>query len=335
MTLLYQKSLRLSNASRQSSSVGQIVNLMSNDANRFAEFSMFVIRIWMVPIYLAIALAQLFALLGPPAVAGVVVLILGGWVNSRVMKKLHKLRTTQLSATDDRVMQTNEAILGIRIVKMNVWEGPIEARIDEYRKKELGKLKTQERYVAANRFAFFSIPIITALATFVSYSLLGGEMTAEKVFTSMALFNIMQMYLQELPRAVATLTQVAVAQRRLNDFLSKSELGAVEAGDVRQDAPGSDGFGSVLVERATFKWEESGPPILSAVNFKAASGQLAAIVGSVGAGKSTLLAALLGELAKTVGKVALRGRVALCSQQPWLISGTLKENVIFGRAYDE
>ena len=44
MTLLYQKSLRLSNAARQSSSVGQIVNLMSNDANRFAEFSMFVIR---------------------------------------------------------------------------------------------------------------------------------------------------------------------------------------------------------------------------------------------------------------------------------------------------
>ena len=35
---------RLSNAARQSSSAGQIVNLMSNDANRFAEFSMFVIR---------------------------------------------------------------------------------------------------------------------------------------------------------------------------------------------------------------------------------------------------------------------------------------------------
>jgi ABC-type multidrug transport system fused ATPase/permease subunit len=183
MTLLYQKSLRLSNAARQSSSVGQIVNLMSNDANRFAEFSMFVIRIWMVPIYLAIALLQLFSLLGTPAISGVVVLIVGGWVNSKVMKRLHRLRTTQLTATDDRVMQTNEAVLGIRIVKMNCWENPIEARIDDYRKKELGKLKTQERYIAANRFAFFSIPIITALATFVSYSLLGGEMTADKVRT--------------------------------------------------------------------------------------------------------------------------------------------------------
>ena len=68
----------------------------------------------------------------------------------------------------------------------------MQDRIGEYRKKELAKLRTQERYIAGNRFSFFSIPIITALATFISYSLLGGEMSAEKVFTSMALFNIMQ-----------------------------------------------------------------------------------------------------------------------------------------------
>ena len=57
-------------------------------------------------------------------------------------------------------------------------------RIGEYRKKELAKLRTQERYIAGNRFSFFSIPIITALATFISYSLLGGEMSAEKVRAS-------------------------------------------------------------------------------------------------------------------------------------------------------
>jgi ATP-binding cassette subfamily C (CFTR/MRP) protein 1 len=335
MTVLYRKALRLSNESRQTSSVGQIVNLMSNDANRFPEFSMFVIRIWMVPIYLLIALAQLFSLLGAPAFAGVVVLILGGWVNAQVMKRLHKLRTTQLTATDDRVMQTNEAILGIRIVKMNCWEEPIEKRIDDYRKRELSKLKTQERFIAGNRFAFFSIPIITALSTFVSYSLLGGQMTAEKVFTSMALFNIMQMYLQELPRAVATLTQVVVAQRRLSDFLSKSELDS-DPTDVRKDMPSNDGFGSTLIaDNASFKWDDTtSVPVLSGVNFKASGGELAAVVGSVGAGKSTLISCLLGELTKLNGRVELRGRVALCTQQPWLITATLKENILFGQPFD-
>ena len=218
---------------------------------------------------------------------------------------------------------------------MNCWEEPIEKRIDDYRKKELAKLKTQERFIAGNRFAFFSIPIITALSTFVSYSLLGGQMTAERVFTSMALFNIMQMYLQELPRAVATLTQVAVAQRRLSEFLDKSELDN-DPTDVRKDSPQNDGFGSALIETASFKWDDTtAVPSLSGVNFKASGGELAAVVGSVGAGKSTLLSSLLGELTKLTGRVELRGRVALCTQQPWLITGTLKENVIFGQAYDE
>ena len=61
----------------------------------------------------------------------------------------------------------------------------MQDRIGEYRKKELAKLRTQERYIAGNRFSFFSIPIVTALATFISYSLLGGEMSAEKVRASM------------------------------------------------------------------------------------------------------------------------------------------------------
>ena len=60
-----------------------------------------------------------------------------------------------------------------------------------------------------------------------------------------------------------------------------------------------------------------------------------AVVGSVGSGKSTLLSALLGEMSKRAGRVELRGRVALCTQQPWLITGTLKENVLFGLPYDD
>jgi hypothetical protein len=102
-----------------------------------------------------------------------------------LLRLLHRLRSTQLTATDERVLQTNEAFLGIRIVKMNCWEEPIEARIAGYRDNELAKLRKQELFVAANRFAFFSIPVLTAVGTFVSYSLTGGVMTAEKVFTSM------------------------------------------------------------------------------------------------------------------------------------------------------
>jgi ABC-type transport system involved in cytochrome bd biosynthesis fused ATPase/permease subunit len=61
-------------------------------------------------------------------------------------------------------------------------------------------------------------------------------------------------------------------------------------------------------------------------------GQLVAIVGPVGSGKSSLASALLGEMDQTHGApVAMRGSLAFCTQQAWIMNSTLRENVLFGR----
>ena len=45
--------------------------------------------------------------------------------------------------------------------------------------------------------------------------------------------------------------------------------------------------------------------------------------------------ALLRELPITSGSVRISGRVAYVSQQPWVFSGTLKENILFGKEFDK
>jgi ATP-binding cassette subfamily C (CFTR/MRP) protein 4 len=45
--------------------------------------------------------------------------------------------------------------------------------------------------------------------------------------------------------------------------------------------------------------------------------------------------ALLRELPVTSGNISLSGRVAYVSQQPWVFSGTLKENILFGKTFDK
>ena len=70
-------------------------------------------------------------------------------------------------------------------------------------------------------------------------------------------------------------------------------------------------------------------------NFKVKKGELVAIVGSVGSGKSSVLSALLGEMTRTQGSIRLSGTTAYCDQKPWIINTTLKENILFGYAYDE
>lgn len=74
---------------------------------------------------------------------------------------------------------------------------------------------------------------------------------------------------------------------------------------------------------------------LSNVSFTARQGQLHVVVGAVGSGKSSLLMTLLGELPTTAGSASLRCRSALSPQQPWVVTGTLRDNVVAGRPFDE
>ena len=46
--------------------------------------------------------------------------------------------------------------------------------------------------------------------------------------------------------------------------------------------------------------------------------------------QSTLLQCLIGELRPVEGSVEVCGRVSYASQQPWIYSGTVKDNVLFG-----
>lgn len=62
---------------------------------------------------------------------------------------------------------------------------------------------------------------------------------------------------------------------------------------------------------------------------------LVAVVGSVGSGKSSLLSAYLGEMDKLKGRVNTNGSIAYVSQQAWIQNATLRDNITFGKAFDQ
>ena len=63
-------------------------------------------------------------------------------------------------------------------------------------------------------------------------------------------------------------------------------------------------------------------------------GSLVGVCGSVGSGKSSLLLACLGQLKMISGKISRRGNCAYVSQQSWVESVSLKENILFGEKYE-
>jgi len=71
------------------------------------------------------------------------------------------------------------------------------------------------------------------------------------------------------------------------------------------------------------------------VNVSVNTGELVCVVGRVGSGKTSLIQAILGEMENAAGKIKVGGSIAYASQQAWIINATVKENVSFGKKYDE
>ncbi|KAF8071181.1 abcC12 [Scenedesmus sp. PABB004] len=110
-----------------------------------------------------------------------------------------------------------------------------------------------------------------------------------------------------------------------------------------RSAPRADGRAPARAARppaqvvdGTFTWDsaEGAAASLRGVSFEAAPGSLTMIVGSVGSGKSSVLSALIGQMERLSGTVAVGGRVAYVAQTAWIINDSVQENVVMGQAFD-
>lgn len=89
----------------------------------------------------------------------------------------------------------------------------------------------------------------------------------------------------------------------------------------------------------------SHPFVLRDITCRIEPGSLTCVIGEVGCGKSSILSAMLGEMeALDESKVYIpRGEqgsdavnfTAFCSQTPWVVNATLRDNIVFGRAFDQ
>jgi ATP-binding cassette, subfamily C (CFTR/MRP), member 4 len=73
--------------------------------------------------------------------------------------------------------------------------------------------------------------------------------------------------------------------------------------------------------------------ILQNLTFEVKENELLAIVGSVGSGKSSLLMSLLGEMPSINGNIKINGSIFYVTQEPWIFSSSIKQNILFGKEY--
>lgn len=75
------------------------------------------------------------------------------------------------------------------------------------------------------------------------------------------------------------------------------------------------------IKNGEFQWNRQDiSAALEDINLTVHKGELVGVLGSVGSGKSSLLSAIIGDVRKTEGEVALFGNVAYAAQTPWCIA---------------
>ncbi|KAL2804766.1 ATP-binding cassette sub-family C member 5 isoform 3 [Daubentonia madagascariensis] len=74
---------------------------------------------------------------------------------------------------------------------------------------------------------------------------------------------------------------------------------------------------------------------LYSIDLEIEEGKLVGICGSVGSGKTSLISAILGQMTLLEGSIAISGTFAYVAQQAWILNATLRDNILFGKEFDE
>uniref|UniRef100_A0A8B9TSV5 Canalicular multispecific organic anion transporter 1 n=1 Tax=Anas platyrhynchos TaxID=8839 RepID=A0A8B9TSV5_ANAPL len=315
---IYKKALTMSSATRKESTVGETVNLMSADAQRFMDMANFIHQLWSSPLQIILSIVFLWGELGPSVLAGIAVMVLLIPINGFLVAKAKGIQVRNMKNKDERMKIMGEVLNGIKILKLFAWEPSFEKRINEIRARELKDLLNFTYLQSISIFVFTCAPFLVSLASFAVYVLVdpNNVLDAQKAFTAISLFNVLRFPMSMLPLVLSSLVQTNVSTARLERYLGGEEM---DTSAIHHDPISGSAAYSTLLS--------------CSVTLDIKPGSLVAVVGAVGSGKSSLVSAMLGEMENIKGHINIQVRGTSCGRGP--CSGWCPDNILFGSELDE
>jgi len=250
------------------------------------------------------------------------------------------MRIQQRLADLNTVLQEN--LVGVRVVKAF-------AREDyEARRYALANRRLFELNLTVGRLTATAIPLVFLIANLAllavywigGYQAIAGRLSVGRIvafanYIMMAFFPMMM-----LGMIMAMISQAGASAERVFEILdAQSEV--VEKPDAIELPPIQ---GRVAFEHVSFRYFGGGEPVLKDVSFVAEPGQTVALLGATGSGKSTIINLIPRFYDVTEGRVtidgydvrdvtldSLRRQIGIVLQETTLFSGTIRDNIAFGR----
>jgi ATP-binding cassette subfamily B protein len=340
MLFNHLQSLSLSYYSR--TPVGWIMSRVTNDTERVAELVTWgLIDSTWGAVNILTTLGFMFAINWQLAliVLAIIPVLLYAAVQfrKRILKQFRKVRRINSKIT----ASYNENITGVRVVKAL---GREEANLNEF------KLETREMYESGFRAAWLSalfLPIVQIISAFAIGGIIwysGVQIEFENITIGgiqafLSYMTFMMWPIQDLARVFAEMQRSLASAERIFTLADtppeiKNKPNAIDPGTIR---------GDITFEHVSF-WYEDEMPVIKDLNLEIKRGETIALVGSTGGGKTTIVNLLCRFYEPKRGRIligsqdytdlsleGIQSRIGVVLQTPHLFSGTIRENIAYGR----
>ena len=235
--------------------------------------------------------------------------------------------------------------------------------VDFYSRQEIQLIRWKTGILATFAALHYTCTPIAASISLATLAGTGTELTSYNTFMIFSLLSTLRLTVSwNLVETVKVLADLATALDRIqgllefgnsnihkylrdtflkdgncdshqNNFNKRVDLKDIN--EITENRVDSHKAPTILLRNAVCSWTGNwNKPVLKSLCLSAEKGDLIFITGRVGCGKSSLLYALLREIPVIHGETSCVGRIAWVSQQPWVFSGTVRDNILFGEPFD-
>ena len=193
-----------------------------------------------------------------------------------------------------------------------------------------------------------SYPVLTTLTAVSSLVLTGQRLTPQNVFTTIALFGVLNSTATNLFIKTSVFLSYSISSmEKISRFLLESEVDALvndencpvevsvsmpQGSGVSEENRKKETFPRVtLHEISTCLVKDDQSFQLRNISFKLSGDQFIGITGPVGSGKSCILHSIISNLVIDQGTIETEGKLIIVPQVPWVFSGTIRDNILFGQ----
>ncbi|WP_018886884.1 ABC transporter ATP-binding protein [Paenibacillus massiliensis] len=323
---------------------GSLITRLTNDVVQLQNFSQMILRMFVrTPMLLIGSLIMAIAIspsLTSVLLVSVPVLIL---ILFFLIKRSFPLFSAMQSKLDGVNTVLQESLLGVRVIKAFVRADYEQDRFDQVNNEYTGTAIKAVRLIALN------LPVLTlvlnasivAVLWFGGLQHWGGTLAVGNLIAFINYMTQLMMSMLMLGGMLAFISRAKVSSDRVNEVLATSS----EITEEPDAATAVIHRGRLEFEHVSFAYDEAGSEqVLKDVSFTVDPGQTVAIVGATGSGKSSLVGLIPRFYDVSAGEIRidgtplpsmqldhLRGSIGMVMQQVLLFSGTIRDNLRYGR----